>query len=88
MVFSTAAQFALVYLVADHVFSGPDAKLIKMVLYLVSCAPTANLVIAVCQREGHTRGAENFARGILFQYLLASVTMAIVTALALSIVYG
>jgi hypothetical protein len=83
-------QFALVYLVADHVFpaSSPDAKLIKMMLYVQAFGPTANMAVVACQQIGLRVVAEALALAVLLQQLVVAMAMLLSISVALGIVYA
>eukprot|EP00045_Choanoeca_perplexa_P014190 m.165627 g.165627 ORF g.165627 m.165627 type:complete len:486 (-) comp16600_c0_seq4:2094-3551(-) len=83
-------QFILVYLVADHVFpaSSPDAKLIKMMLYVQAFGPTANMAVVACQQIGLQVVAEAVALAVLLQQLVVAVVMLLSISIALGIVYA
>jgi predicted permease len=87
VVFVCALQFALVYLLADRIFRGPNAPLIKLVLYAQSCSPTAAMAVVACQQSGLRNAAETVAVAMVFQYLLVGVIQIFSSAIAISLVY-
>eukprot|EP00052_Salpingoeca_macrocollata_P017672 m.144329 g.144329 ORF g.144329 m.144329 type:complete len:554 (-) comp20462_c0_seq1:147-1808(-) len=80
-------QFTLGLLLAPYFFSGPDEKLMRLVLALECITPTANMIIIVCQREGRSGQAEVLARGLVYMYFVCIVTMVVFISIALNTLY-
>lgn len=88
MVFMPTFSFGMVLLFGKRIFIGANATLIQFVLSIQSVAPTANFVIVLYQQEGCTGSAERTSRGVVFQYLTATITLLVITTLAISHFYG
>lgn len=82
-----ALEFLLVYFVADSIFKGPDAPLIKLVLYIQSFTPTGSMAVVACQHVGNRTAAEAVAVTMVFQFLVVAVAQIFTMAVAISLCY-
>ncbi len=88
MIIIPAIQFTLLAFVVDDILSGPDTRLAKLVLFVETTTPTANLVIIMLQRVNNKDDGEAVALHIALQSLLLFPVLSISTTLALSLTYG
>lgn len=88
MVVLPAILFVITVYGALPFFTGPKAKLGRLCLLLQTFTPTANVMVAVLQREGRIAAANATARAVLYQYLVAVVTLPVFTAAALGVVFA
>jgi hypothetical protein len=83
-------QFTLVYFLADQIFpaSSPDSRLIRLLLFIQSVTPSANLSVIACQQVGQRTVAEALAMAIFLQQIAVSLLMLLSNTIALQVVYG
>lgn len=81
-------EFLLTYFIADHVFKGPDAALVKLVLYTQSFTPTASMAVVACQHSGNLAAAETVAVAMVFQFLVVGLVQIFSLAIAITLIYG
>lgn len=77
-------QYLLVFFVAGRLLSGPDAKLAQLVLFLQSITPVSNILVVIAQKGNRFAIANGIAQSVLPQYVVASVSLTIFTALSLA----
>jgi len=82
-----AAQTAAVMAAATYTDLVPQAKPLRLVLFLEACVPSANLVVVASQLHGQAEAAEHLSQAYLLMNALSVVTMTAFVANALHFVY-
>ena len=80
-------EFLLVFALSDYIFTGPDAALVKLVLYIQAFTPTASMAVVGCQHAGAKQAAETIAVAMVFQWLAVFVVLIFSAAVAFSLTY-
>eukprot|EP00049_Salpingoeca_infusionum_P015193 m.291985 g.291985 ORF g.291985 m.291985 type:complete len:566 (+) comp15831_c0_seq6:270-1967(+) len=75
--------FGLVYVLSPYFFTGPDAALLRLVLYTQSFVPSATFTVVVAQEIGNRAFAEGLAANYLGQYSLIGLLMVATTYISL-----
>jgi hypothetical protein len=80
-------EFLVVFALGDYVFSGPDAPMVKLILYIQAFTPTASMAVVGCQHAGAKDAAETVAVAMVFQWLAIFVVLIFSAAVAFSLTY-
>lgn len=80
-------EFLIVFALGDYVFTGPDAPMVKLILYIQAFTPTASMAVVGCQHAGAKEAAETVAVAMVFQWLAIFVVLIFSAAVAFSLTY-